>query len=233
MTEPTLRQIALDGLWHHNPGLVQLLGLCPLLAVTNSTINGLGLGLATLFTLIVSNGLIASVRRVIAPEIRIPIFVLIIASAVSIVELILQAYAPGLYIALGIFISLIVTNCAVIARAERFASRHSVPRALFDGAMMGCGFLLVLVSLGTLRELIGQGSLLRDAHLLFGEAAQEISLQLLPDGQGFLLAVLPPGAFIGLGLLLALKNAIDQKRAQPAPRAEAAMAIEALTDART
>ncbi len=204
------RRILRDGLWTNNVGLVQLLGLCPLLAVTGTFINGLGLGLATLITLVASNVIISLIRKLVRPEVRIPVFVLVIASVVTVIELSMSAYLYGLYKVLGIFIPLIVTNCSIIGRAEAFASKNSVGRALTDGFAMGLGFLLVLVTLGGLREIIGQGTLFAGAHLMFGEAARTWTITLIDNYSGFLLAILPPGAFIGLGLLIALKNVIDR-----------------------
>jgi electron transport complex protein RnfE len=198
-----------NGLWRDNPGLVQLLGLCPLLAVTNSFINGLGLGIATLAVLTCSNGLVSAARRWIRKEIRIPIYVLIIASLVTCIELIFKAWFPTLDRSLGIFIPLIVTNCAIVARAEVFASRNSIGHSLIDGIGMGAGFALLLMAIGAFRELIGQGSILSGAHMLFG--GEPFRGFVLVDG-GFLLAILPPGAFFSLALAVAAKNAIDRKR---------------------
>lgn len=217
MNEPTYASIARDGLWANNPGLVQLLGLCPLLATSNNLINGLGLGLATMLALTASNVTVSLIRRVVRPEVRIPVFVLVIAAIVTVIELGMNAYLHELYLVLGIFIPLIVTNCNLIGRAEAFASKHSPGRALVDGLMMGAGFLLVLVTLGGLREIIGNGTLLAQAHMMFGEGARGWTIHLIEDYRGFLLAILPPGAFIGLGLIIALKNIIDarlQRRAQ-------------------
>jgi electron transport complex protein RnfE len=225
MVNTTYSTIALDGLWHNNPGLVQLLGLCPLLAITGTVVNGLGLGLATTATLLVSNMTVSLIRRWLRPEIRIAVFVLVIASVVSAIELVMKAYFHELYGVLGIFIPLIVTNCAIIARAEAFAFRTDVPRACIDGLAMGIGFTLVLITLGGVREMLGHGTLFGQAELMFGPAARAISLTVLEDYRGFLLAVLPPGAFIGLGLLLALKNVIDReldkREAAKAPTAQA------------
>lgn len=203
-----------NGLWNNNVALVQLLGLCPLLAVTGTFINGLGLGLATLLTLVLSNMFVSIIRHWTRPEVRIPIFVLIIASIVTTIELAMNAWLHDLYLVLGIFIPLIVTNCAIIARAESFASRNNVLDSMLDGFMMGIGFLLTLVTLGGLREILGQGTLFAHAELMFGEAAGNIMLSFGDDYPGFLLAILPPGAFIGLGLLIALKNVIDKKHEQ-------------------
>jgi len=213
MTEAlSFRTITADGLWNNNPALVQLLGLCPLLAVTGTVVNGLGLGLATTLTLVVSNTLVSMSRSLVRPEVRIPVFVLIIASTVTVIELAMNAYLHELYKVLGIFIPLIVTNCSIIGRAEAFASKNTVGRAFTDGLAMGIGFTLVLMTLGGLRELIGQGTLFSHAHLMFGEAARGLMITVIEDYRGFLLAVLPPGAFIGLGLLIALKNVIDERK---------------------
>ena len=220
------RKIITDGLWHNNQALVALLGLCPLLAVSNTLINGLGLGLATTLVLTLSNASVSIIRNWVKPEIRLPVFVLIIASFVTTVELVMNAYFHGLYKVLGIFIPLIVTNCAIIGRAEAFASRNSLPRALVDGLSIGIGFTLALVVLGASRELIGQGTLLDGAHLMFGELARDWRLSIGDDYPGILLAILPPGAFMGLGVLIALKNIIDKRleRRKPVPAAEPASA---------
>ena len=202
----THTEIWRQGLWDNNPGLVQLLGLCPLLAVTGTAINGLGLGLATIFVLTLSNLAVSATRRWISPEVRIPVFVLIIATLVTIVDLVMQAWFSQLSRTLGIFIPLIVTNCAILGRAEAFASRRGLLPALSDGLAQGAGFALVLVVLGAGRELVGQGTLLADAHLLLGDWARVLELRLLPEQAGLLLAVLPPGAFIGLAFLIAWRN---------------------------
>ncbi|MEW5010937.1 MAG: electron transport complex subunit E [Cycloclasticus sp.] len=209
------RQILKNGLWVNNQAFVALLGLCPLLAVSNTLINGLGLGIATTLTLILSNILISLVRQQVGGEIRLPVFVLIIASIVTIIELIMNAYFYELYLILGIFIPLIVTNCAIIGRAEAYASKNPVGASAMDGLSMGLGFTAALVLLGALREIIGSGTLFANAHLMFGEAASGMTLTLIDDYEGFLLAILPPGAFIGLGLLIALKNVIDKRLAKP------------------
>ena len=209
------RQILKNGLWVNNQAFVALLGLCPLLAVSNTLINGLGLGIATTLTLILSNTLISLVRQQVGGEIRLPVFVLIIASIVTIIELIMNAYFYELYLILGIFIPLIVTNCAIIGRAEAYASKNPVGASAMDGFSMGLGFTSALVLLGALREIIGSGTLFANAHLMFGEAASGMTLTLIDDYEGFLLAILPPGAFIGLGLLIALKNVIDKRLAKP------------------
>jgi electron transport complex protein RnfE len=214
-----LRQIAADGLWNNNPGLVQLLGLCPLLAVTTSAVNGLGLGIATTAVLTGSNLIVSLIRGIVRPEIRIPVVVLVIAALVTAVELAMNAWFHELYRVLGIFIPLIVTNCMIIGRAEAFASRNNPALAVADGLLMGAGFSLVLVILGSAREIIGQGTLFSGAHMMFG-AGSDLTIRFTENG--FLLALLPPGAFIGLGLMVALKNVIDRRMAARtgAPAAE-------------
>jgi electron transport complex protein RnfE len=198
-----------DGLWDNNPGLVQLLGLCPLLAVTNSFVNGLGLGLATLFVVTLSNGIVSLLRGFLRDEIRIPMYVVVIASLVTCIELVVEAWFPSLDRSLGIFIPLIVTNCTIVARAELVARRNPVGPSLLDGLAMGTGFLALLCALGAFRELVGNGSILSRLDMLVGGPPLR-GLELL-DG-GFLLAVLPPGAFLALGLAVAGKNYLDQKR---------------------
>jgi electron transport complex protein RnfE len=216
MSDSGYTKIISDGLWNNNPGLVQLLGLCPLLAITTSAINGLGLGLATTLTLVTTNGTVSLSRKLIRPEVRIPVFVLLIASVVTTIELGMNAWFHGLYNVLGIFIPLIVVNCNIIGRAEAFASKNPVDRALLDGLAMGIGFTLVLVTLGGLRELVGHGTLFAQAQLMFGEAGRALTLTLIENYRGFLLAILPPGAFIGLGLMIAAKNLITARSEQRA-----------------
>ncbi|GAA0291440.1 electron transport complex subunit E [Psychrosphaera haliotis] len=208
------KDIVRNGLWTNNPALVQLLGLCPLLAVTNTFINALGLGIATLLVLVVSNLTISLVKQWVTKEIRIPVFIMIIASFVTIIQLLMNAYTFGLYVSLGIFIPLIVTNCAIIGRAEAFASKNGPVESSLDGLMMGLGFTAILLLLGGAREVLGQGTLFDGAHLLFGEWARGMTVQIFEFEQQFLLAILPPGAFIGMGLIIALKNIIDAKQAQ-------------------
>ncbi|ASJ70421.1 electron transport complex subunit E [Granulosicoccus antarcticus] len=215
MSDPiTTRKLWSQGLWSENPGLVKLLGLCPLLAVSNNMVNGLGLGLATLLTLVIANGAVSSLRSIVTPAIRIPLYVLIIASTVTLIELFMRAWLPALHAALGIFLPLIVTNCLIIGRSEAFASRHDLRDSLHDACAMGLGFLWVLVILGGIRELIGQGTLFDNAYLLFGESARFLTLHVFAADHGMLIALLPPGAFFALGLLLAGKNWIDSRRAE-------------------
>lgn len=208
------QQIVHNGFWHNNPATVQLLGLCPLLAVTGTVINGLGLGLATTLVLMGSNITVSLVRNIVRPELRIPVFVLVIASFVTIVELSMKAFLYDLYMILGIFIPLIVTNCVIIARAEAFASKNNVGRSALDGLSMGLGFTVILIILGGFREILGKGTLFSQAELLFGEQAQALTLTLIDDYRGFLLAILPPGAFMGLGLIIVLKNLLNRRRNQ-------------------
>lgn len=207
------KQILTDGLWTNNPGLIQFLGICPLLAVSNSLVNGLGLGFATTLVLALSNLTVSLVKPVIHPDVRLPAFVLIIASLVTVIELVTQAWFYELWLSLGIFLPLIVTNCVILARAETFASRQPPLYALADGIAHGLGFALVLAALGAIRELIGTGGIFNHADKLFGPAAADMGLNFATNGNGFLLALLPPGAFLGLALLLASRNAITRARA--------------------
>ncbi|MGX2987488.1 electron transport complex subunit E [Ursidibacter sp. B-7004-1] len=201
-----------QGVWSNNGALVQLLGLCPLLAVSNNVTNALGLGLATLLVLVITNSCVSIFRKVTPHDIRIPIYVMIIATAVTAIQLLMNAFAYPVYQSLGIFIPLIVTNCIVIGRAEAFASKNNLIHSAFDGFSMGIGMTLSLVLLGALREIIGNGTLFDGLDLLLGEWAKSLRIDLLQLENGLLLAILPPGAFIGLGVILALKNKIDQKR---------------------
>ncbi len=210
MAEPAYRTIISEGLWHNNQALVALLGLCPLLAVTNTAVNGLGLGLATTAVLIASNTTVSLIRNFVRPEVRLPVFVMVIASFVTAIELGMNAYFHELHKILGIFIPLIVTNCTIIGRAEAFASKNNPLRSMLDGLSIGVGFTLVLFTLGGLRELVGQGTLFDQAYLMFGEAARGLTLK-IEDFPGMLIAILPPGAFIGLGLLIMVKNLIDKR----------------------
>jgi electron transport complex protein RnfE len=205
------QEISRNGLWTNNVALVQLLGLCPLLAVTSTVVNGIGLGIATLITLVLSNTLVSLIRDFVRNEVRLPVFVLIIASIVTIIELTMKALFYDLYLVLGIFIPLIVTNCAIIGRAEGFASKNPVGVSALDGLMMGLGFLIVLSLLGAMREVIGFGTLFSHADLMFGETAKALTIIFNHDYRGFLLAVLPPGAFFGLAFLIAGKNIVEAR----------------------
>ena len=207
-------EIIQNGLWKNNPATVQILGLCPLLAVTSTVVNALGLGIATTLVLIITNVTISLIRDFVRPEIRMPVFVMVIAVAVTIAQIIMQAYFYELYLIIGLYIALITTNCTIMARAEAFASKNGVRESFLDGLFMGLGFTLVLLTLGAMRELIGYGTLFQQFNLLFGDAAKAMKITVFHDYPGFLLAILPPGAFIGLGLLIAVKNIIDARRAQ-------------------
>ncbi|KGY11844.1 elongation factor G [Vibrio tubiashii] len=200
-----------NGMWDNNPALVQLLGLCPLLAVSSTVTNALGLGIATLLVLVGSNVTVSLVRDYVPKEVRIPVFVMIIAALVTCVQLLMNAYAYGLYLSLGIFIPLIVTNCIIIGRAEAFASKNDVLPSVQDGFWMGLGMTSVLVVLGAMREVIGNGTLFDGADLLLGEWATSLRIEVFQFDNSFLLALLPPGAFIGVGLLIAVKNIIDKQ----------------------
>ena len=209
MSNTSISEVTKNGLWTNNPALVQLLGLCPLLAVTGTVVNALGLGLATMMVLIGSNIIVSLIRHHVSDAVRLPVFVIIIATFVTCAELVMKAFTYELYQILGIFIPLIVTNCAILGRAEAFASKQSVGMAALDGFMMGLGFLMVLVCLGAVRELLGQGTLLADMQLLFGASAASWTLRPFGEGYSFLIAILPPGAFLVMGFLMAIKNAID------------------------
>lgn len=215
MSETSYRQIAVDGLWRNNTATVQLLGLCPLLACSNSVVNALSLGLATTLALASSNAAVSLLRHHTPTNLRLPIFVMIIASLVSCIELLMHAFTYQLYQALGIFIPLIVTNCALLGRAEAFASKHNTRFAAFDGLMVGLGFTVVLVLLGAMRELLGNGTLFANMHLLLGNIAQSWTVK-IADYKQFLFFILPPSAFICLGFIIAGKNIIDERLKQRA-----------------
>ena len=209
MANKSLRDISLDGLWTNNPALVQLLGLCPLLAVTGSVVNALGLGFATILVLVGSNLSVSLIRNHVSEAVRLPAFVMIIASFVTVAELVMQAFTYELYEILGIFIPLIVTNCAILGRADAFASKNPLLPSVIDGLMMGLGFTAVLILLGAIREILGQGVLFSNMDLLFGETAADWQLTVFSDYPDFLFAILPPGAFVATGLLIAIKNLVD------------------------
>lgn len=216
MSSTRYQTLTHNGLWKNNPALVQLLGLCPLLAVTASVVNALGLAAATLFVLMTSNLCVALIRNVVSDTVRLPAFVMIIAAAVTAIELLMQAYAYELYQILGIFLPLITTNCVILGRADAFASKNPILPSLYDGFIMALGFGIVLVILGAIRELLGTGGLFANMDLLFGPSASAWQLTLSDDYPSFLLAILPPGAFIVTGLLIAGKNGIDARNARRA-----------------
>jgi len=209
MTSQEMKDIIWNGLWTQNTGLVQLLGLCPLLAISNSVVNALSLGLATTLVMTLSGGIVAAIREVIPNEARIPVYVLLIAVLVTIVQLLINAYAYPLYVVLGVFLPLITTNCIVLARAEAFASQNGIRASVLDGLGMGVGLTAVLTLLGGIREIFGHGTLLSGFDLVFGDAAKALVITVIPNYHGFLIAILPPGAFIALGLLIALKNWVN------------------------
>jgi len=206
MTMTEFRSLFQNGVNKQNAGLVQLLGLCPLLAISSTVVNALSLGLATMLVMAASSGAVSGMRHFVPHEIRIPVFVLIIASLVTVIDLLMNAFVHPLYLVLGIFIPLITTNCIVLARADAFASKNRPLHSVVDAIAMGLGLTAVLVVLGGMRELAGQGTLLSGIDLVFGADAKQFVLHVVPDYQGFLLAILPPGAFIALGLLIAAHN---------------------------
>ncbi len=222
-----IKDIFHNGLWKQNPGIVQLLGLCPLLAVSSSVVNGASLGLATALVMALSGGAIAPIRQLVPNEARIPVFILIIAVLVTVVQYLINAYLYSLYVVLGIFIPLIVTNCIVLARVEAFASKNPPLQSALDGLAMALGLTLVLAVLGGIREIIGRGTLFSGIDMVFGEAAKSWVITVIPNYHGFLLAILPPGAFITLGMLIAGKNWLNQREEAKARAAAAAAATPA------
>jgi electron transport complex protein RnfE len=222
------RKIMRDGIWDNNIVFSQYLALCPLLAVTVTATNGLGMGLATLAVLVSTNGIISVTRHLIPSEVRIPIFVLLIAAVVTVVDMVMNAWLHELHKVLGLFIPLIVTNCAILGRAESFASRQPVAPSLWDGFMMGLGFTMALVVLGAAREIASAGTLFANASLLLGDGFKFIELTLIPDYKGFLLMALPPGGFIMLAFIIAGKRLLDRKRV--ANKAQAALLSEAIPE---
>jgi electron transport complex protein RnfE len=215
MSDISYREISLNGLWKNNPAIVQLLGLCPLLAVTGSVINALGMGLATMLVLTISNTCVSMIRSFASDAIRLPAFVMIIAAAVTCIELLMQAFAYELFQILGIFLPLITTNCVILGRADAFACKNKVLPAMYDGFIMGVGFAVILMLLGAVREVIGTGAIFANMDLLFGEGAKAWKIVLVDDYTAVLVAILPPGAFIFTGMIIALKNIVDdgiQKR---------------------
>ncbi len=207
------RKIAQDGLWGNNIVFAQGLALCPTMAVTSTATNGLGMGLATTAVLILSNMLISMIRNIVSPDVRIPVYITVIATLVTLVDMALNAWVHELYKVLGLFIALIVVNCAVLGRAESFASKNSLVPSLFDGLMMGLGFTLALVIIGGAREILGTGTLFASASLLLGKSFSFLEMTLIPNYKGFLLMILPPGGFMVLGFLLAGKRILDARKA--------------------
>lgn len=221
------RQITYDGFWGNNIVLSQTLALCPLLAVTNTATNGLGMGLATIVVLIASNLVVSLFRDIITPEVRIPVFVLFIAGIVTVVDMAINAWMHELYKVLGLFIPLIVTNCAILGRAESFASKQPMRYAMLDGFSMGVGFIMILVVLGAFREIISSGTLFANASLLLGQHFTFIETTIIPEYRGFLIMALPPGGFIALGFILAMKQNYElRKKAKPAKDEDVLVSLE-------
>ena len=225
---PEHRKIAREGLWDNNLVFSQNIALCPLLAVTGTATNGLGMGLATTAVLVVTNGLISCGRAAIPPEIRIPVFVTLIALVVTLVDMLMNAWLHDLYKVLGLFIPLIVTNCAILGRAESYASRQPMPLALLDGLMMGLGFTLALVLLGAAREMLGSGTLFSNAQQLLGSSFAFLESTLIAPYRGFLLMALPPGGFLMLGFILAGKRLLERRLQARAARPEFDRPVEEL-----
>ena len=211
MASVNYKEISLNGLWDNNPALVQLLGLCPLLAMTGTVVNAIGMSIATIFVLVTSNIAVSMIRGVVSDAVRLPAFVMIIAASVTAIELLMQAYSYELYQVLGVFLPLITTNCIILGRAEAFACKNAILPAAFDGLMMGLGFAIVMFLLGLFRELFGTGHIFADMHLLFGPIAQDWKINVFHNYPQFLYIILPPGAFIFTGFMIALKNMIDNQ----------------------
>jgi electron transport complex protein RnfE len=215
-------EIVENGLWKQNPGVVQLLGLCPTLAVTTSVVNGLSLGLATALVMATANGAVSPVRKFVPAEIRVPVFILVIAALVTVIDLTIHGFAAPLHKVLGIFIPLIVVNCIVLARVESFAAKNTPVPSILDGLMMGLGLTIVLAILGGIRELIGKGTLFSGLDLALGPDFKHYMLS-IPDYQGFLLAILPPGAFLGLACLIAFRNWAGNRKTLALPQSGGAV----------
>ncbi len=217
------RQIFGDGMWNNNVAMGQMLALCPLLAVTTSATNGLGMGLASVAVLVLTNVIISSVRGIVTPQVRIPVLIVLIATVVTLVDMMINAWMHPLYKVLGLFIALIVTNCAIFGRAESFALRNGVRLAAADAFSMGLGFTWVLVAVGAMREILGSGTLFANASLLLGEGFAWLEVTIIPNFDGILLSILPPGAFMALGLLIAVKRLVDRRLQARKPRTDLVM----------
>ena len=222
MSDVSYKELTFNGLWKNNPALVQLLGLCPLLAMTGSVVNSIGMGVATMFVLITSNLAVSLIRNVVSDAVRLPAFVMIIAASVTAIQLVMQAYTYELYQVLGVFLPLITTNCVILGRADAFACKNSVLPSVYDGFIMGLGFAAVMFFLGFFRELFGTGHVFADMHLLFGDIAKDWRIDVFKNYPGFLYIVLPPGAFIFTGFMIAIKNVIDAqiKKSQDAKKVD-------------
>lgn len=226
MSADQFRDISRKGLWDNNPVLTQVLGLCPLLAVSGTAVNGLGMGIATTAVLTLAGIAISFIRKWVPEEVRIPTFVIVIASFVTAIDLLMNAYFHDLHKVLGLFVPLIVTNCTILGRAEAFASKNPVPLAAWDGFMMGVGFGAVLLVLGMIREILGSGTLFAGASHMFGDQLAWMEVTVFPGYDNFLLMILPPGAFLILGLLIAARNVINtrleaRRKQQTTPEAPA------------
>lgn len=208
---PSFKVIARDGIWDNNVVFAQMLALCPLLAVTSTATNGLGMGIASLAVMVVSSLVVSMVRGVISKEVRLPVFVLLIATIVTLVDMFMNAWMHEMHKVLGLFIPLIVTNCAILGRVESFASQQPVSKAVADGFFMGIGFTVALITVGGTREILGSGTLFANSQLLLGETFSFMELTLISEYNGFLLMILPPGAFFALGFILAGKRVIDAR----------------------
>jgi electron transport complex protein RnfE len=226
MSRNLYARITRDGLWDNNVVFAQTLGMCPTMAVTSTAANGLGMGLATTAVLVVANMLISSIRHIVSEEVRIPVYIVIIATLVTLVDVSINAWAHDLYKVLGLYIALIVANCAVLGRAEAFAAKYPILPSGMDGLMMGLGFTFALTTIGAIREILGGGTLFAGAHLLLGSAFSFMEMVIIPDYKGFLLMVLPPGGFLSLGFLIALKRVIDKRNAERAAAAAASAPVE-------
>ncbi|AWI78083.1 electron transport complex subunit RsxE [Parazoarcus communis] len=213
--------IVRDGVWRQNVVFTQMLALCPLMAVTSTATNGLGMGLASTAVLVLSNAIVAAIRNFVSPSVRIPTFIVLIATLVTLVDMSLNAWLHDLHKVLGLFIALIVVNCAILGRAEAFASRQPVLSSIVDGIAMGLGFTLALIVLGATREVLGSGTLFASASLLLGESFRFLEITVIPDYKGFLMMILPPGGFLALGFLMALQRHVETRRAHQTPAPEA------------
>ncbi|AWI75603.1 electron transport complex subunit RsxE [Parazoarcus communis] len=210
-----------DGVWRQNVVFTQMLALCPLMAVTSTATNGLGMGLASTAVLVLSNAIVAAIRNFVSPSVRIPTFIVLIATLVTLVDMSLNAWLHDLHKVLGLFIALIVVNCAILGRAEAFASRQPVLSSIVDGIAMGLGFTLALIVLGATREVLGSGTLFASASLLLGESFRFLEITVIPDYKGFLMMILPPGGFLALGFLMALQRHVETRRTHQTPAPEA------------
>lgn len=209
MSSVSYKELTLNGLWKNNCALVQVLGLCPMLAMSSCVVNAVGMGLATIFVLMLSNISVSAVRNIVSDAVRLPVFVMLIAAVVTVIQLLMQAYTFELYQVLGVFLPLITTNCIILGRADGFACKNGILPSAVDGIMMGTGYASVMFLLGFLRELFGTGHIFADMHLLFGPMAENWKMVPFENYPQFLYVVLPPGAFIFMGCIIAVKNMVD------------------------